>query len=192
MRPASLQKGLRSGWQSGASEPHLLTRRCFPMVRVLPFRASACRSAHQLHLPRIGCTHLHIDCTVPHIGCTFLRISSTFRASAISSTQTMDAFMHHVGAARRSSTSEQHVGAARRSALCATSHSAVLPARGYPSLFGSQCRLVANCQQRADATYGIFCKEVGAVVAASTTVTSSTVLAIISVQRRSCKTSGTV
>ena len=85
-----------------------------------------------------------------------------------------------------------HLGEPVRSALCVTSHSAVLPARGYPSLFGSQCRLVANCQQRADATYGIFCKEVGAVVAASTTVTSSTVLAIISVQRRSCKTSGTV
>ena len=47
MHPASSQKGLRSGWQSGASEPHLLTRRCFPMVRVLPFRASACRSAHR-------------------------------------------------------------------------------------------------------------------------------------------------
>ena len=28
MHHASSQKGLRSGWQSGASEPHLLTRRC--------------------------------------------------------------------------------------------------------------------------------------------------------------------
>ena len=52
-----------------------------------------------------------------------------------------------------------HLGEPVRSALCVTSHSAVLPARGYPSLFGSQCRLVANCQQRADATSGIFCEE---------------------------------
>ena len=28
MHHTSSQKGLRSGWQSGASEPHLLTRRC--------------------------------------------------------------------------------------------------------------------------------------------------------------------
>ena len=28
MHHASSQKGMRSGWQSGASEPHLLTRRC--------------------------------------------------------------------------------------------------------------------------------------------------------------------
>lgn len=73
---------------------------------------------------------LLISCIVPRIG--------------NSSTQTMFAFMHHVGASLRS-------------ALCATCHSAVLPARGYPSLFGSQCRLVANCQQRADTTYGICC-----------------------------------
>ena len=46
MHPSSSRKSLRSGWQPGASEPHLLTRRCFPMVRVLPFRASACHSAH--------------------------------------------------------------------------------------------------------------------------------------------------
>ena len=52
MHPASSQKGLRSGWQSGAPEPHLLTRRCFPMVRVLPFRTSVCRSAHRQPLPR--------------------------------------------------------------------------------------------------------------------------------------------
>ena len=32
----------------------MLTRRCFPMVLVWPFLASACRSAHRLHLPRIG------------------------------------------------------------------------------------------------------------------------------------------
>ena len=64
-------KGLRSGWQSGASEPHLLTRRCFPMVRILPFRTSACRSAHRLH----HCTHWfccsahRLHC--PHIGKLF-------------------------------------------------------------------------------------------------------------------------
>ena len=53
-----------------------------------------------------------------------------------------------------------------RRALCANCHSAVLPARGYPSLFGSQCRLVANCQQRADTTSGIICEEAGVPVAA--------------------------
>ena len=44
-----LPKSLRSGWQAGTSEPHLLTHRCFPMVWVLPFRVSACRYAHRLH-----------------------------------------------------------------------------------------------------------------------------------------------
>ena len=153
---ASLQKGLRSGWQSGAPEPHLLTRRCFPMVRVLPFRASACRSAHRLHSParRLHRSphwlHLPVH-QFHHCAHQLLRPArrvAPFCAAATSSTQTMDTFMHHVRAP---------LHAPRRRALCATCHSAVLPARGYPSLFGSQCRLVANCQQRADAVRHIIC-----------------------------------
>ena len=74
----------------------------------------------------------------------------------------------------RSITSERP-HAPRRSALCATCHSAVLTARGYPSLFGSQCRLVANCHQRADATSGIFYIEAGALVTADKAVSASAV-----------------
>ena len=138
----------------------------------MSFRVSVALCAHRLHTSGICCT--------------VLRTGNLFHRSATSSMQTMDAFMHHFGAPSvplRRATSEQHFGeplhaplhaslrsatserplcqfeVPLRSALCATCHSAVLPARGYPSLFGSQCRLVANCQQRADAvrdiTFGV-------------------------------------
>ena len=98
-------------------------------------------------------------------------------------------------------TSESHFGeplcrfgepsVPRRSALCATCHSAVLPACGYPSLFGSQCRLVANCQQRADAVRDITC---GVEVCGEEVADCawSTHHLTASIQRHSCKTPATV
>ena len=168
----------------------MLTRRCFPMVLVWPFLASACRSAHRLHLPRIG-NLFHAD---------FRFAPSRLEQHSIASRATLETPIHEGMGAHglrgrvpycaccyqsldclclngrhfRSITSERP-HAPRRSALCATCHPAVLTARGYPSLFGSQCRLVANCHQRADATSGIFYIEAGALVAADKAISASAV-----------------
>ena len=126
------------------------------MVLVWPFLASACRSAHRLHLPRIG-NLFHAD---------FRFAPSRLEQHSIASRATLETPIHEGMGAHglrgrvpdcaccyqsldclclngrhfRSITSERP-HAPRRSALCATCHSAVLPTSGSPPSSGANAAL---------------------------------------------------